>query len=189
MSGYDKYYKTEDYFGDPYPELIDFFERYEPKGRLLDLGCGQGRNAIPLARLGYNVTGIDLSKVGINRIVEAGAAEDLNLQGIVDDLYDFDNFDEYDIILLDSMFHFEKPDKKREIALIEKIASGIKTNGSICFCIQDLGDKINVLKETLSDSQDEFNIIKDSKIKYLFEDKESSRKSVSDYRIYVIKKI
>jgi SAM-dependent methyltransferase len=30
-------------------------------GRLLDIGCGAGRNALPLVRLGWHVVGIDLS--------------------------------------------------------------------------------------------------------------------------------
>jgi len=33
-----------------------------PGGRLLDLCCGQGRHAVPLARLGYRVAGLDLSR-------------------------------------------------------------------------------------------------------------------------------
>ena len=55
---YSKNYQTENLFGEPYPELIDFFTNYRNKGRLLDLGCGQGREAIPVARLGFEVTGI-----------------------------------------------------------------------------------------------------------------------------------
>lgn len=35
--------------------------RRSPGARLLDVGCGAGRNAVPLARLGWDVFGIDLS--------------------------------------------------------------------------------------------------------------------------------
>jgi SAM-dependent methyltransferase len=40
-----------------------------PGARLLDLCCGQGRHAVPLARLGYRVTGLDLSR----RLLEGAA--------------------------------------------------------------------------------------------------------------------
>jgi ubiquinone/menaquinone biosynthesis C-methylase UbiE len=48
----------------PNAVLMTFAED-EPKrasgGRVLDIGCGAGRNALPLARLGWNVIGTDLS--------------------------------------------------------------------------------------------------------------------------------
>jgi len=48
----------------------------EPPLRILDLPCGQGRHAIELARLGYEVTGVDLSpfmlKVADDRARDAG---------------------------------------------------------------------------------------------------------------------
>jgi len=123
---YDKYYQTENLFGEPYPELIDFFTAYPKKGNVLDLGCEQGRDAIPLARLGYSVTGIDNSKVGIEQMNQIGQDENLNLVGQVEDIYAFDRFSEFDIVLIDSMFHFAKKDKEKEIGLIKRIVADIK---------------------------------------------------------------
>ena len=40
--------------------------------RVLDIGCGAGRNAVPLARAGFHVTGIDLSEP----MLQAAAARD-----------------------------------------------------------------------------------------------------------------
>lgn len=44
--------------------------------RLLDVGCGRGRHAIPFAREGFDVTGVDLSKRSIEaarvRAIEGG---------------------------------------------------------------------------------------------------------------------
>lgn len=65
---YDKYYQTENLFGKPYPELIKYFSTYPKQGKVLDLGCGQGRDSIPIARLGFDVTGIDNSRVGIEQM-------------------------------------------------------------------------------------------------------------------------
>lgn len=38
-----------------------------PVGTAIDLACGEGRNALWLARLGWNVTGVDFSSVAIDR--------------------------------------------------------------------------------------------------------------------------
>lgn len=45
--------------------------------RALDLGCGAGRNAIPLARLGWHVVGVDLSWPMLCAAAERARAESL----------------------------------------------------------------------------------------------------------------
>ena len=47
-------------------------------GRALDLACGEGRNAVWLARLGWDVTGVDFSPVAL------GKARDLMAEAGVD---------------------------------------------------------------------------------------------------------
>jgi SAM-dependent methyltransferase len=46
-------------------------------GRALDLGCGAGRNGVPLARLGWDVLGTDLSWPMIRAAAERAVREDL----------------------------------------------------------------------------------------------------------------
>jgi 2-polyprenyl-3-methyl-5-hydroxy-6-metoxy-1,4-benzoquinol methylase len=184
---YNQYYKTENLFGKPYPELIDFLANYPKKGKLLDVGCGQGRDAIPLARLGYNVIGIDNSMVGVEQMIEIGRAENLNLMGHVENIYDFDQFFEFDIILLDSMFHFNKKDKEKEIGFIKHIISKIKKGCLFVVCIQDTGDKVQTLNDTI-DNQEPRKRLVDKKFKYIFEHRESGHKSETNYRMIVSEK-
>lgn len=184
---YDKYYQTENLFGAPYPELIEFFTKYPKKGKLLDLGCGQGRDAIALALLGYDVMGVDNSKVGIDQMNNIGKTKNLTLVGQVADIYDFDQFAAFDIILLDSMFHFAKNDKEKEVRLIQKIISGIKNGCLIVICIQDTGNKVEILNQSISFEKPLKRLV-DKKFKYTFEDAESGHKSETDYRMIAVEK-
>ena len=184
---YDSYYQTENLFGDPYPELISFFSEYSNKGKILDLGCGQGRDAVPLAQLGYNVTGIDNSKVGIDQMNQIAESKKLSLTGIVTDIYKFDHYDEYDFVLLDSMFHFAKKDRKKETTFIKTILSKIKTGCLLIFCIQDTGKKVQILNETI-DYKEPLERMVDDKFQYTFKDQETGHTSKTAYRMIAIKK-
>lgn len=188
MPSYNTYYKTLNLFGDPYPELIDFFRDYESKGKVLDIGCGQGRNAIALARLGYSVIGIDNSTVGIEQMNAIAKAESLKMNGFVEDIYTYDAYADIDIVLLDSMFHFEKRDKEREIGLIKNIAQKIDHGSLICICIQDTGKKVSILKDTIHRSGIDVEILNDSSLMYIYEDKASGHKSETTYCMYIVKK-
>lgn len=184
---YDQYYQTENLFGAPYPELIAFFAEFSKKGKVLDLGCGQGRDAIALARLGYRVTGIDNSRVGVDQMNQVGREEGLNLLGQVGDIYAFDDYDQFDIVLLDSMFHFASKDREKEIGLIRKIVSEISVGSILVVCIQDTGDKVQLLNQAI-DFEKQLDRLVDRRFKYRFEDKASGHKSETEYRMIVVEK-
>lgn len=54
--------------GEPSRQLVDFVQSYPVvPGRALDVGCGTGTNALWLARQGFEVFGVDISDVAIDR--------------------------------------------------------------------------------------------------------------------------
>jgi SAM-dependent methyltransferase len=55
-------------------------------GRALDVGCGEGGDAIWLARAGWDVTGVDVSAVALDRAATAAAAADVTVRWICDDV-------------------------------------------------------------------------------------------------------
>lgn len=76
-------------------------------GRALDVGMGMGRNALHLARLGWDVTGFDVSSVGVAQARAAAASAGLRLEAHVaaDEEFDF-GVSRWDLIAL--IFTIEK---------------------------------------------------------------------------------
>lgn len=60
-----------------------------PKGKILSLAEGEGRNAVYLASRGYEVTGVDGSKVGLGKAEELARAQGVSIRTIHADLSDF----------------------------------------------------------------------------------------------------
>ena len=67
-------------------ELTYLLDVLRTKNDVLDLACGFGRFSIPLARKGYNVTGIDITPIFIERAREIADQEGLQIQFSVGDM-------------------------------------------------------------------------------------------------------
>jgi SAM-dependent methyltransferase len=65
-------------------------DRPETNARAVDLGCGEGRNTVWLASLGWDVTGVDMSSVGIERARALAEQQQASADFIVDDLEQWD---------------------------------------------------------------------------------------------------
>lgn len=181
MVEYDKYYIERDYFGKSCKEFIDFFDLYPKKGSVLDLGCGQGRDSIELAKLGYKVLGIDISSVGINQMLEESNKLGLNIEGKVADIYEFNQIQAFDIIVLDSMLHFYKKDKEKETKLFNKVLNDMKKHSIFCNLLLKSKKNEAYIKSLVKSNNNKFEIIFDSYARYIEAD--------CEYHMFVVKKI
>lgn len=177
---YNKYYRQESYFGEPYPGLIDFFKHYPNRNVVLDLGCGQGRDALFLGRNGYQVIGVDISDVGIEQLNRVAQEEKLQVKGYVSDIYAFKITDDYDIVLLDSMFHFYKNDVEKETRLLLRIIEEIKPGGLICNFMQKGSKREKILKRIINESGVLFEVLRDGYTEY--------PKYDAEFHMYIIRK-
>jgi SAM-dependent methyltransferase len=63
---------------------------FQPGGEVLSLAEGEGRNAVFLARLGFRVTGVDGSAVGLEKAQKLAERQGVQIQTVVADLKDFE---------------------------------------------------------------------------------------------------
>lgn len=178
---YDDYYKDEEYFGAPYKGLIEFFEQYEPKCTVLDLGCGQGRDSIPIATMGYDVMAVDHSKVGIEDLKNKALAVGVKINAVVADVYNMDIEQNIDIVLLDSMLHFYKNDIEKESVFVNKILRELKIGGVFVNFVIKGKNREKTLKEIVAQSEYEWETLTEKYVDY--------PESACKYHMLVIRKV
>ena len=72
MINYEKEYQnSRNVCVEPFPEIVEFFENYDDEcATFLDIGCGQGRDALFIARKGHSVLRVDSDQTGIEQMLE-----------------------------------------------------------------------------------------------------------------------
>ncbi|QDI76404.1 MULTISPECIES: class I SAM-dependent methyltransferase [Leisingera] len=126
---YDKLYReTPDALGAPSAAFTAFFDRLDARGLdVLDAGCGQGRDALFIARMGHRVTGVDISPHGIRHLLAAAQRENLAITGIAADLTVWAPDKDYDILMFDRTLHMLAAPQRR--ALLTRCLPHLRPGG------------------------------------------------------------
>jgi SAM-dependent methyltransferase len=100
------------------------------RGRVLLLGLGGGRDAIPLARRGFEVTGVDFVPEMVNRALENAAREGVKLQGLVGEISSLDLPPaSFDVVWLSQSMYSSIPTCKRRVEMLKRLRRFLKPGG------------------------------------------------------------
>lgn len=96
---------------------------------VLDLGCGDGRHSLELARRGYRVTGLDLSEDLLERARRRAAEEGLDITFIQGDMRDPPGISAFDLVVnfFTSFGYFQEDGENARV--LEAIAQSLRPGG------------------------------------------------------------
>jgi SAM-dependent methyltransferase len=84
-----------------------------PKGKILSLGEGEGRNAVYLAKLGYDVTAIDYSEIGLDKAHNLAKENRTKIHTIHADLTTYKLEKDYWQGIVSIYFHVHKDERSK----------------------------------------------------------------------------
>lgn len=130
VTDYDSRYSTGEYYWGLRPnsicyEIMKILPPVKPY-RVLDIGCGEGKDAVFFAKCGYQVTAFDLSEQGIEKSKRLADYNEVDVRFFKADIFDYRPDTEFDIIFSSGVFHFIDRPGRKEIcdSLKEHTTSG-----------------------------------------------------------------
>ena len=138
------YCEPKDYFpkkynGNPvHSEVLEAMESLSP-GKALDLGCGQGRNALFLAQHGFEVTAVDQNELALEILQSIVEQEDLEMTVGLYDINSANLKQSYDLIVSTVVLMFLQAD--RIPAIIRNMQDQTNPGGyNLIVCAMDTED-------------------------------------------------
>ncbi|WP_223068839.1 methyltransferase domain-containing protein [Paenibacillus caui] len=116
---YEEEYQTSTYYWGTEPnsacyQVLELMPPTRPL-RLLDIGCGEGKDAVFFARNGYDVTAFDVSDAGIDKARSLADKIGVKLKVLKADIMDFRLDSRFDILYSSGVLHYIKPEYRDEI--------------------------------------------------------------------------
>ena len=104
-------------------------------GRALDLACGEGRNALWLAELGWHVTAVDFSSVAIGKARERATRARADIDFVCADLLEYEpETASYELVVL---LYLQLPAEERRLVLA-RAAAALAPGGTFLLVGHDL---------------------------------------------------
>ncbi|MDX2150649.1 MAG: class I SAM-dependent methyltransferase [Bryobacteraceae bacterium] len=105
--------------------------KLQPGAAVLDLGCGPGRHSLALARLGYQVTGVDRTHLYIEEAQKRAVRDRLALELVHEDMRRFVRPQAFDgaVNLLSSFGYFE--DKNEDLLVLRNLRQSLKPGAAV----------------------------------------------------------
>lgn len=111
-----------------------------------DLGCGRGRHAIPLARRGYRVTGVDLSEKMLSLARERADREGVSVEWIREDMRTFCRPNSFRLCLsLFTSFGYFRDEENQRV--LNNVARSLRKGGILLLDLRNTGKGLNRLKD------------------------------------------
>ncbi len=126
------------FFNEIHNDLKYFVEELDKEDIILDLGSGSGRHTVYLAAEGFNVTGIDAAKKGIEITKKLLDERNLTAELICKNFYDGLPFEDnsYDCIISTQAIHHNRLYEIKK--LIDEIKRVLKSEGKIFITVPKL---------------------------------------------------
>ncbi len=119
--------KEKSTFGNPSKEVEDIVPFLSKDARILDVGCGDGRHALYLAKSGFKVDAFDISTNAIDKLNYLKGKYKLNINTYICDVLDFEFKYKYDLIIVHGVLQFIK--KEKQPIVIDLLKEWTKANG------------------------------------------------------------
>jgi SAM-dependent methyltransferase len=122
----------------PDENLVEFFSKEVPVTSAIEFGCGEGRNAIYMAKQGVSVTAIDLSSTAIENAKRIAKQKGVNVDFRCQNVLKGGISGKYDFVYDSGMLHHLTP--HRRITYIELLKTILKPGGYfglVCFAWGD----------------------------------------------------
>ena len=134
-TNYENWYAGDDYYWGTEPaEFCDELIRLRPfpkAKKVLDIGCGEGKDAVYMAMQGYKVTAFDLTENGIAKTKRLADEKGVKIDAYVDDINSFTAGDTYDIVYSTGTVQYLFEENKK--IFFEKINKITNVNGIVFF--------------------------------------------------------